>query len=114
MILSSLFSFLFLVVFLILSHDSHDPSMLPGARPELPAPKELAPVPPRLGHRVGSKLGRKLSAVLELDSDDEDDDDEEEGQEEDVFGERAAISQVREMTLTRTPSMPQIQEEQTD
>jgi len=40
--------------------------MLHGNRPKLPLLPDLR-VPPRLGHRVGSKRGRKLSAVMEED-----------------------------------------------
>ena len=40
--------------------------MLHGNRPKLPPLPDLQ-IAPRLGHRVGSKRGRKLSAVMEED-----------------------------------------------
>ena len=71
--LRSLFPFLLVVgLVLYLHHDPSYPYMLHGTRPKLPLLPDLQ-VAPRLGHRVGSKRGRKLSAVLEEDCDSEED-----------------------------------------
>ena len=57
--LRSLFPFLLVVgLVLYLHHDSSYPYMLHGNRPKLPPLPDLR-IPPRLGHRVGSKRGRK-------------------------------------------------------
>jgi len=53
-----------LLIFLILSHEPTSPFTLPGSRPPLP-PMPALDVKVRLGHRVGPKVGRKLSAVTE-------------------------------------------------
>jgi hypothetical protein len=70
---SSLCFFVFLSLLLVLLHDRHHPYMLRGRRPALPLPLDLSPPLPRLGHRVGSKRGRKLSAVEEEDGSSEED-----------------------------------------
>ena len=68
----SLLPFLLVVgLMLYLHHDGSYRYMLHGNRPKLPLLPDLR-VPPRLGHRVGSKRGRKLSAVAEEDDSSED------------------------------------------
>ena len=80
--LRSLFPFLLMLgLVLYLHHDSSYKYMLHGSRPKLPLLPDLR-VAPRLGHRVGSKRGRKLSAVTE-----EEDGSEEESEEEEVVDE---------------------------
>jgi len=112
MVLSSLCSALLLTVFLIVSHDSSQPYMLPGERPELPIVKAQRVKTPRLGHRVGSKLGRKLSAVWERDSSDDSEDDdgeEEEGEEE----QETLVMDASTATVTRQQCLAELDERET-
>ena len=72
----SLLPFLLVVgLMLYLHHDSSYPYMLHGSRPKLKPLPDLQ-IAPRLGHRVGSKRGRKLSAVMEEDDSSSDGDSE--------------------------------------
>ena len=100
---STLGSIGFLLLILVVLHDRHQPYMLPGDRPSLPLPIDLA-APVRLGHRVGSKLGRKLSSVREedLSSSDGDDDEERAGDAHAGLGaERGDDLRLRQELLTR-------------
>lgn len=69
MLLSSACSFMMILVFLILSHEPTSPFTLPGDRPHKLI--KLSRKSVRLGHRVGPKQGRKLSAVNEEDEPDQ-------------------------------------------
>jgi len=80
MFLSSFCSFMFLLIFLIVTHESSDPLMLPPAPKPLKRQSKLSStklIRSRLGHRVGEKRGRKLSAVREEDDDREEETDSE-------------------------------------
>ena len=103
-LLTSLLTLLALtLLFLALIHHPHThPYMLPGSRPTLPQPVLLTALPPRLGHRVGSKRGRKLSAVEEEDGDSGSED--VEGEEEDRLmnlGRESGVDWSRRQQLER-------------
>ena len=99
-LVSSVCSFLLLLTFLLFSNDAAYPYMLKGNRPKLPVLPDLSVAPPRLGHRVGSKVGRSLSCVQEGDGSDEEPEQDREGEEE-------QRRQLREMRFLRHYSIPE-------